>query len=850
MLTYYLTASFLQKLSLKSAFVFALLCSFGTLHAQIVDARVDDWKLEQLLWVHSQSQKDSTQRNVERIWASSTPTHLIFRFDLFESTAKDKRIIKELRLRFRSSDKITTVNTLALPVLGRLPEQAYSNGEIGSYADLTADGQTLEWAITRKGDWSHVALYCDSLFVHQWALPEPTKPQKQTVGHALATHISYRKLDQPLLQENEAQMDALQSLIHPQPNSIQLFLSEHEWPLAQNELPSAAFTKVQKKGTLVLATQGWSTQYIRELLPDLLYALLLENQQKQSILLFVADLAPKNDKITQEKIQNTALAHLKGLRSGEISGRWLPRSVPVLFIGSLSNAGHSNALRTFEAGVMLESDQQMQIYPDAFGEGFKAAPLSADDFPAAITKYPKLQTSSPNADAVFYTPSTIKLLESYALRSDDLLSTHQRIQLMLSIQHLDWDKENPQYALQEKDPFGVPVYLGETIAMDGIVQNNAVFGSSGPIFLKVGMSSVALYGEGLEELQEGDSLRLQAPLSFSVGQLEAFIDPQQAKLELLAKERNVVPIRIDFGQLLALDNPQAWLEKHEGLLIELENVQLEDPNIEVFTSGLSYSLKDMGDLLRIQIDKNAPVESIPLDFAEGFKVRGILTQFDLKAPFNEGYQLLPRGVEDVQTMPKEAKELKLSIQEEEEGFFKPGQRIPIEWEAMGIEEITLEYRFIKEEEWERIDQGVNAMNGRYDFFAAPSAVNDSIYVRIMDVTGEVVQSSAPIWIYDKEQALRNGEQPVTFALLQNYPNPFNPITSIGYTLPEDAFVRIEVFNSIGQQVDVLVNTTQSAGYHEVMWSGNNQTTGIYIYKMTANSANSSFIQMKKMTLVK
>jgi hypothetical protein len=63
-------------------------------------------------------------------------------------------------------------------------------------------------------------------------------------------------------------------------------------------------------------------------------------------------------------------------------------------------------------------------------------------------------------------------------------------------------------------------------------------------------------------------------------------------------------------------------------------------------------------------------------------------------------------------------------------------------------------------------------------------------------------------------------RPETFSLGQNYPNPFNPSTTIRYGLPNKTAVQLSVFNTLGQQVAVLQNGEQEAGYHEQKFDGN------------------------------
>ena len=92
---------------------------------------------------------------------------------------------------------------------------------------------------------------------------------------------------------------------------------------------------------------------------------------------------------------------------------------------------------------------------------------------------------------------------------------------------------------------------------------------------------------------------------------------------------------------------------------------------------------------------------------------------------------------------------------------------------------------------------------------------------------------------------------LTFELAQNYPNPFNPSTSLRYTIPQNADVRLEIFNVLGQLVKVLVNEPQNAGVKTVVWDGTNAlgnrvASGVYLYKLTAGN----FVQTRKMILLK
>ena len=88
--------------------------------------------------------------------------------------------------------------------------------------------------------------------------------------------------------------------------------------------------------------------------------------------------------------------------------------------------------------------------------------------------------------------------------------------------------------------------------------------------------------------------------------------------------------------------------------------------------------------------------------------------------------------------------------------------------------------------------------------------------------------------------------PTEYSLSQNYPNPFNPVTTIEYTLPELAKVKVEVYNTLGQAVAVLVDGDQEAGYHEVRWDAGDMASGVYFYRIEAND----FRATRRMVLMK
>ncbi len=93
--------------------------------------------------------------------------------------------------------------------------------------------------------------------------------------------------------------------------------------------------------------------------------------------------------------------------------------------------------------------------------------------------------------------------------------------------------------------------------------------------------------------------------------------------------------------------------------------------------------------------------------------------------------------------------------------------------------------------------------------------------------------------------------PQEFVLQQNYPNPFNPTTTIGFSLPEKGYVRLEVFNTLGTLITTMVDRELEPGNYNVSWEGSDASgakvaSGLYLYRVTIGS----FSATKKMVLLK
>lgn len=88
--------------------------------------------------------------------------------------------------------------------------------------------------------------------------------------------------------------------------------------------------------------------------------------------------------------------------------------------------------------------------------------------------------------------------------------------------------------------------------------------------------------------------------------------------------------------------------------------------------------------------------------------------------------------------------------------------------------------------------------------------------------------------------------PQTFSLSQNYPNPFNPTTRITYSLPQNEYISLKVYNLRGEEVATLFEGVQRAGNHVTAFDGAGLANGVYMYQLKAKN----FTETKKLTVLK
>lgn len=93
----------------------------------------------------------------------------------------------------------------------------------------------------------------------------------------------------------------------------------------------------------------------------------------------------------------------------------------------------------------------------------------------------------------------------------------------------------------------------------------------------------------------------------------------------------------------------------------------------------------------------------------------------------------------------------------------------------------------------------------------------------------------------------NGSAPATFMLSQNYPNPFNPSTTIDFSVLEQAWTTLDVFDVLGRKVATLYDSiAQPKMRYRVKFDAQLLASGLYFYRLQSGEQ----VAVKKLLVVR
>ena len=137
-------------------------------------------------------------------------------------------------------------------------------------------------------------------------------------------------------------------------------------------------------------------------------------------------------------------------------------------------------------------------------------------------------------------------------------------------------------------------------------------------------------------------------------------------------------------------------------------------------------------------------------------------------------------------------------------------------------------------DWIQINEGIPAASYIFSFTSSHGRIFAG-------------SNNSGAYIYDGLTAINSGNNiTADFRIEQNYPNPFNPVTIIRYSLNDNRFVSLKVYDLSGKEIKLLVNEIKAAGTYEVEFDGSDLASGIYFYTLETEG----FKVSKRMNLLK
>lgn len=200
--------------------------------------------------------------------------------------------------------------------------------------------------------------------------------------------------------------------------------------------------------------------------------------------------------------------------------------------------------------------------------------------------------------------------------------------------------------LRQNNANGEPEGLGQMFTVSGVVTASSQFGGYGPAYIQDGIAGVAVYGNGFaNEVAIGDSVTVTAELTQYRGLTELDMGASGASYSLISSENELTPRVVTIEEVLN----QQWdgFEALEGLFVRINNVSFETSGS--FAGGTNYTITDATGSMDLRIDDNVidiVGAAIPSDEID---IVGVLGQYKYGIPYNNGYQIFPRFMDDIIT---------------------------------------------------------------------------------------------------------------------------------------------------------------------------------------------------------
>lgn len=201
----------------------------------------------------------------------------------------------------------------------------------------------------------------------------------------------------------------------------------------------------------------------------------------------------------------------------------------------------------------------------------------------------------------------------------------------------------PIVNLRVNDGSGIPTTMGQYFKVRGVVTASNHFGTSGPGAIQDETGAISVYGSTFAgPLVPGDTVEVYSSVTHFNGLTQFDLAASGSSVVKIASGIVPEPEILTIAQVLA----QQWngYEEHESKLIRIDNCTISGSGN--FSSGTNYNITDGTGSISVRIDNNVTSvigTAIPSGAVD---IVGILAQYKFAAPFNSGYQIMPRFIAD------------------------------------------------------------------------------------------------------------------------------------------------------------------------------------------------------------
>lgn len=190
---------------------------------------------------------------------------------------------------------------------------------------------------------------------------------------------------------------------------------------------------------------------------------------------------------------------------------------------------------------------------------------------------------------------------------------------------------------------GEPVKANTVVTVAGRVTSSNQIGVTS---IDDGTAGMAIFGNNVSNnVKIGDSIKVTATLVNYKGLAEMNYTLAGSSYSRLDSNKAIIPIDVTIPQILN----QTWngVEEYESRLVRIKNVSFTSTGTFATTAS-NYDIKDSaGATTQIRITPSATTlvgTAIPTGKLD---IIGVVSQFKSAAPYNSGYQIMPRFITDL-----------------------------------------------------------------------------------------------------------------------------------------------------------------------------------------------------------